>query len=501
MRSLHGQLTARLLAVALALSAAAGTGAYLYSRAAHTRAFDAAAEGRARVLAAMVMIEPTGEIEVEIEPEALPELYEDHPREYFELRRGDGTVVAAAPALAGRALAAGWSRWGPSHAADVPLPDGRRGRVMALKFYPRVEAPDEEDVLPPDHVQPTPDRYGQFTLLLARDRADLDHTLAVMLTSLLTWGGVLVAGTALAVALTVRAGLRPLRALADQAARMDARSLDERFATDGVAHELRPIGARLNELLDRIEQTLARERRFTANVAHELRTPIAELRAMAEVALRQPDAGDGSRHNYRDALDVALQMQSIVTALLALARCQPGRQTVVTESVDLAGVVGQCWQQTVARNGRGLRTRLEVPPGIVVHTDRALLGAVVTNLLCNAYEYTPSGGSITCRTERNATPGVALAISNTAHDLDARDLPKLCEPFWRKDAARSDAAHCGLGLALVESLAKLLRVDLSMELAADQSFLVRLSFPAYACGVTPLTTRGISLDTAPAAHA
>src|SRR5262249_5544979 len=143
--------------------------------------------------------------------------------------------------------------------------------------------------------------------------------------------------------------------------------------------------------LGRLEASFARERRFSANVAHELRTPIAELRSLAEVALRWPDTG-----NFRDVLDIAVQMERMVTNLLSLAGCEAGHEELVVERVDLAQAVREAWrpfESTAA--ARQLATSFELAPANT-NGDRAILGAMLANVYSNAVDYTPEGGEIRC---------------------------------------------------------------------------------------------------------
>ena len=133
---------------------------------------------------------------------------------------------------------------------------------------------------------------GRFTSLVALDRSGMNESLASLL-----WG---IAGVGIAAALAsvtlihfaLKDGLRPLRRLGDQLADIDAQSLDGRFSSKELPAEISPVADRLNELMGRLEGSFERERRFSADLAHELRTPVAELRTMAEVALRWPDGKD-----------------------------------------------------------------------------------------------------------------------------------------------------------------------------------------------------------------
>ena len=124
---------------------------------------------------------------------------------------------------------------------------------------------------------------------MASVRRELDRTLATLQLVLAGSGLLLLAATALVVPRVLRRELKPLQSLAAEAARIDAASLSARFATEGLPGELAPIAARLNELLARLEDSFERERRFSSDVAHEFRTPVAELRSLAELAIKLPD--------------------------------------------------------------------------------------------------------------------------------------------------------------------------------------------------------------------
>jgi signal transduction histidine kinase len=302
---------------------------------------------------------------------------------------------------------------------------------------------------------------------VARDRAPLDQALGGVVWALAAMGVALLGAVPLVVTRGVRRGLRPLAQVADEAARMDARALvadggdaPARFSVAALPEELRPIGLRLNELLDRLAATFERERRFSADVAHELRTPVAELRNMAEVALRYPDEA----RPFDDVLGVAIQMESLVTTLLALARCEAGRQPVSLEPVDVARVLGDAWAPLAAA-AREKKLEVAPPPelAVVVQTDRVLLGAIVGNLLSNAVAYTPRGGQLSWRISAGE-----IAVENTNRSLSAEDLPHAFEPFWRKDAARSDGLHAGLGLSLAQAYARLLGAELRLEVAGGK---------------------------------
>jgi two-component system sensor histidine kinase QseC len=234
--------------------------------------------------------------------------------------------------------------------------------------------------------------------------------------------------------------------------------------------ELRPITSRLNDLLGRLEESFDRERRFSADLAHELRTPLAELRSLAEVELAWPEGKDSGQH--RATLNIALQMEAMVTRLLEMARSENGEISLQTEPVLMAPLLNEVWQPLADKAKRKqLAFTFNVPPDAAIQTDRALFRSILTNLLANAVEYTPQNG----RGEINWRKDTGeLTVSNTVHDLGAADVPHLFERLWRKDKSRTGNDHCGLGLALSQTFAGFLGFNLKAGLNSERTLTISL---------------------------
>jgi two-component system sensor histidine kinase QseC len=322
-------------------------------------------------------------------------------------------------------------------------------------------------------------------VVVAGSRAHVDEVLQALLAGLIASWLVVSGLTVLLVAQTVRRGLAPLARLADQAAAADVSSLTYRFSPQSVPLELAPICVRLNDLLERLAAARERERRFTADVAHELRTPIAELRSLSEVALRWPPDVAASSRAFADARDIAVQMEAIVTALLALARSDAGRQVVARQNVDLCEIVRASWHSYAGMaEERGLLVELQLPDAAPLESDRTLLASMVGNLLSNAAEYSPRGGRLRCVVS-GAGPAIEMTVVNTNETLQPEDLRHIFEPFWRKDSARSQAAHSGLGLSLVATYAELLGASLRADLTGG-CFEIHLRFDGAAAPSVPV---------------
>lgn len=468
MNSIRRYLLTRQLAALAALFGAGAVLLYVLVRGALLAQFDAALEARAAAIQAFTKQTADG-VEWEAPPGANAS---GESGGLFQLRLANGEVFRGSPALGTNSLP--WlaeARTSPKYFNCV-LPGGEPGRALAVRYTPFADKADRR----PQHVrerQPRPE-FTPVTadLVVAASRAPLERTLRAVLLALGGTGVFLFGGTVVVVALSLRRGLAPLEKLADRSARIDATSLATRFPTDALPAELRPIAGRWNELLARLEESFARERRFSDDTAHELRTPIGELRAQAEVALK---LNRGDRATNQDALEIARRMEGIVNRLFDLARCEQGRLPLRLEPVLLNPLVTETWSAFSRAVGeKRLRVTMDIPSDCQVQTDAVLFRAILTNLLSNAAEYTPPDGEIAVRLQP-AGPRLALTVTNTTTDLRREDLPRLFERFWRKDAARSSAEHSGLGLPVSETFARHLGCTLTAAMPNRHEVVMTLS--------------------------
>jgi two-component system sensor histidine kinase QseC len=489
MRSIRRQLTVRLLVGTLAVALGAELGLFLYLRDELAEQLDVALLAKARALGSMVQVSPDGTLDFELSERAMPEFAQAEHPEYFQVWRADGSVFQRSESLAGGDLPLPPPEPGGHRKRffDMPAADGRVVRAVATRVRPTPDAdawvPDTPAAAIAPPASPAGAEPPPLTIMLAMDREELDETVAHMGWGLLAIAGGIAGGVTLVVTAVVRRGLAPLRELGEAAARIDSETLAYRFRTDDVPEELKPICLRLNDLLARMEETLVRARRFTADVAHELRTPLAELRLLAEVVLKWPMAdAEASARNYGDVLAIARRMEGVVASLLSLVRCQSVDASCNLVTLDLRDVVADAWRGHSSEAGRrALTVDVDVPDGLAVRGDRGMLGSMFGNLFGNAVAYAPAGGRVTCVARAERAPAdesrVVLTLENDNPGLGEDDLAHLWEPFWRKDAARSDAEHCGLGLALVKAYVRAMSIGLAVELTRSKKFRITVSFP------------------------
>ena len=457
MKSIRRRLTLALVLFGCSLWALGSSAAYLAMRAGLIAEFDRAHMTDLSSLSNMTEQSEAG-LKFDSTGEYMPNFQRENRPDYFQLWEANGTTLYRSRTLLDQPdLPRKVGTLSHPKTWNITLPDGLPGRAGGVRFVPKE---DEDTPRPPG----SPPLTREVVLVAAFHRQDLDRRLKFLATVLLVTGAAMAASTVAAVGLVVRHGLRPLSSLAERAGTIDADSLQLRFPTDNMPAELLPIAQRLNHLLTRLESSFARERQFNADVAHELRTPISELRSLAEVTLKWPDDPAAAQSALKDALAIALQMEAIATGLMALARCEARLVDVKPERVLLRELIDET-SQTFADKAREkqLALQIDVPPESCWRTDRASLRAIVTNLLSNAVEYGEPSTPVKVRIEKNGA-GECLRLSNINRELAPEDVPHLFDRFWRKDQARSSADHSGLGLALARAYSDSLGMKLEAKL-------------------------------------
>jgi heavy metal sensor kinase len=256
-----------------------------------------------------------------------------------------------------------------------------------------------------------------------------------------------------------RKSLAPVVAMSSQAGRIGAANLHERLAVHNERDELGHLARSFNSLLDRLNESFERQRRFMADASHELRTPVAILRGEAEVALSQQAR---SVDEYRESLSVlhqeAERLTHIVEDLFTLTRADAGQYPLQPRDFYLEELVTECVHsaRTLAL-AKKISLTFDGSAESPIHADESLLRRMILNLLDNAIKYTPEGGRVTVSCQRQGDEYV-LSITDTGIGIPAELQPRIFERFFRADAARSrsqsDGGGAGLGLAISRWIAE-----------------------------------------------
>ncbi len=460
MKTIRQQLTRKLLiSIGLLLTIGCLT-VYICTRTALFKQFDAALLSRAQAIATLTE-QNDGHLEIEFSDQHMRG-FDAGEHGYFHLRDSQGKTVERSRSLGEATLPL------PKRETENPLfwnltlPSEPNARAVGIRFHPQNGE---------DHRKDTP--ADEVLLVVASSRRDLDRTLATLQIVLSGCGLLLLAATAFVVPRVLRCELKPLQTLAEDAAQIDADSLSARFPTKDLPGELAPIATRLNELLGRLEESFERERRFSSDVAHEFRTPVAELRTLSELAIKLPNTPGVNTHH--ETLAISLHLESMLTRLLALARGERGALPVQRERVDMALLVQDICNPFHAKAANhGLAFELNTPSSVATVADPALLRSILTNLVENALAYTPRGGQISVHVTGEMGTATVRVI-NTVKDLNQTDLPHFFERFWRKDPARSGEGHVGLGLSLAHAFADAMGFDLTVSLVGPTQLAMTLN--------------------------
>lgn len=275
-----------------------------------------------------------------------------------------------------------------------------------------------------------------------------------------------------------RGGVRPVEAVTETARRIRPAHLGERLRLDGLPTELLDLAGTFNAMLDRLEDAFGRLSRFSADIAHELRTPVCNLRGEAEVALGRPRTADEYREVLGSSLEECGRLTRLIDTLLFLAKAEDPKTELTTEPVDvgreLAGV-REFFEPAAAE--AGVRLAVEAEDGLTLRADRTLFQRAVGNLVTNAIAHTPAGGAVVVRAV-SASPSVVVEVEDTGPGVTPEHLPYLFDRFYRADPGRSSNGNrVGLGLAIVKAVTELHGGTVSVKCLPGKGATFVLRFP------------------------
>jgi heavy metal sensor kinase len=285
--------------------------------------------------------------------------------------------------------------------------------------------------------------------------ASIDQELTQLLTVLLLAGPVAMACALGGGYVLARQALGPVDRMVHTADQITATRLDRRIEVTNTDDELGRLARTLNGMIARLERSFEEIRRFTADAAHELRTPIAVLRSEAEVALRMPREPEEYRAILEDQLEELDRLSRLADRLLFLCREDARLVPVARRPVDLCDVVeGVADHMRVVADEKGVMLHVEKRASCVAQGDEDLLRRLLFNLVDNAIKFTPASGTVTIETTC-ADSEARIVVADSGIGIAPEHLPHVFQRFYRVDPAReSDMGGAGLGLAIARSIAQ-----------------------------------------------
>jgi signal transduction histidine kinase len=354
--------------------------------------------------------------------------------------RGDGMLYLVTNPQ-GQPLAGNITDW----------PAGLSARPGPLSF--------QLDVRGDGYVERHPARAILFTipdgyrLLVGRDISDAEAYRERIRTTLLWSGLVALAVGLLGGAVMSRNMLRRVEQVNRTAERVIAGDLSDRVPRTGADDEFDQLAANLNGMLDQIERLMTGMREVTDNVAHDLKTPLARLRARLELALLGPQDGVAQSEAIRTAIEEADRLLATFNALLRIAEAEAGAGGKRGERLDLAEIVGAAVElyEPLAEE-KGVSLRFVGLSDTIIEGDRHLLSQAVVNLLDNALKYGGGGGEITVGVGHRDRVAV-IEVADRGPGIPERERDSVFDRFVRLEPSRSTPGN-GLGLSLVRAVAR-----------------------------------------------
>jgi signal transduction histidine kinase len=357
---------------------------------------------------------------------------EESEEGFAQLVARDGRVLDTSGGLQGPAL------------TPAELERAGSDEVVIDKRLPGIEATARVLARPGD-------RPPDAVVAVGQSLADRDETLAGLAASFAIGGPIAVLLGSVAGYLLAATGLRPVEAMRRRARKVSLSRAGERLPLPAAHDEIRRLGETLNEMLDRLQRSFERERRFVADAGHELRTPVAIVKTELEGAMRTGDYGPQVRAALTAAIEECDRLAQLAEDLLVVARSGEGELPVRLEELPVRTVLEDVrarFEDRAAQRNRSIR--VEAEDGVVVSADPLRVRQALGNLVDNALRH--GDGDIVLRSRR-ANTGVELEVSDRGAGFEPAIADRAFERFARGDEARTRGGT-GLGMAIVRAVAE-----------------------------------------------
>jgi two-component system OmpR family sensor kinase len=272
----------------------------------------------------------------------------------------------------------------------------------------------------------------------------------------------------------------------------DGRSLHRRLHPEEGSAELARLTAQLNEMIGRLEMSFLALRRFTADASHELKTPLAVLRADVERAMHTPQGSTDQLVALEEALHETTRMADLVESLLTLARADEGRFDLLREPVEMEPLARDVFETAlILGENAGLNVTMPRVENSIVNGDKTRLRQLFLNLITNAIKYTPRGGDVELQLTANDEEA-SFSVRDTGIGIAAIDLPNIFDRFYRADRVRSrqsERGGFGLGLSISQWIAQAHGGTLTVQSRLHRGSTFTVTLPVSARSGTPSVER------------
>jgi len=351
---------------------------------------------------------------------------------------------------------------------NYTLPNGEEGRAMISHFIAQQEDEKEANI----------GHFNTMILTIAAPTSALNQVLIIIdvvfvLTCIIAVFGVRYLATRI-----VNRGLYPLNNLNEQIKLLDITETSQTIQSDFKVEEIEPIRNELNKFITTNQQLYQNEKRLTSDIAHELKTPIAELISLSEVALRYPNDERITATYTSDILAISQRMKIIVNNLLLLQRAGSSAVELNLESIDLTEFISQLSKELqFIHSDIEQRLQLNFSAKPKITADKFCLHTILSNLLDNALFYGVNTASVNVQIAQSTTHTTITVCNALTTPLSEQQLDAIFDPLYQLDSSRTNNQRHGLGLTIVKSLCNLNHFTISAENKPELRLALILTLP------------------------
>ena len=254
-------------------------------------------------------------------------------------------------------------------------------------------------------------------------------------------------------------------------------SLQERVPVKATGDEIDQLATTFNQMLERIQALLTEIKEMNDNIAHDLRSPIARIRGLAEVTLTTGKSPDDFETMAASTIEECDRLLDMINTMLVISKTEAGVEKVSHDKVDIAALIGnacELFEPLAEEKNVGLRCR--APEKTIVSGDARMLQRMLANILDNAVKYTPPGGEVEISLSESEKKDIIIAIRDSGIGISETDVPHVFERFYRCDRSRSQPGT-GLGLSLARAIARAHGGDITVRSALDQGSTFTVTLP------------------------
>ena len=387
------------------------------------------------------------------------EALHNHPGFFVHISSIDGQPMYSTLADATQPILAAAKREASGHSFAVDA--GLHKEFQAIKAYLKDDKSGE-----------------QLQVIVAVDTEIHEHFMRNFQTTLILY----VAGSALIVVLlswwAARRGLAPLRAMSDKVQAVSSHNFGERMPIETLPVEIAELAAKLNAMLERLQQDFHRITNFSTDIAHELRTPITNLLTQTDVVLTQQRTNEAYRDTLSSNAEELQRLARTISDMLFLAQTENGISLPSYEPLKLHEEIAELFDfYDALAEEKGVR--LQLMGEATIRGDRLMVRRALSNLISNAMRYTPASGSITVSIARSEDD-ILVADENDGPEIPAEHLPHLFDRFYRADKSRTklDTDSAGLGLSITQAITRAHQGSVSVRSALGKTRFT-LNFPTF----------------------